>query len=131
MIIVTIFEVLSVPGAQGDLTFQEFDAAMQGLKAAYQALWKAQDPMPGLEPVGGHIASSSMFNTGAKLEPRYWKCKWKAGFMDECNAVATELRLDVLTIKHAMDGSGNPDKKNNLFATLKQVPAVAHMSEDL
>merc|ERR1719359_2084664 len=130
MIIVTIFEVLSVPGAQGDLTFQEFDAAMQGLKAAYQALWKAEDPMPALEPVGGHIASSSMFNTGAKLEPRYWKCKWKAGFMDECNAVATKLRLDILTIKHAMDGSGK-ESGGSVFSTLNKVSAIDHMAKDL
>merc|ERR1719263_1688874 len=102
---------------------------MQGLKAAFQALWKAEDPMPALNPVGGHIGFSSMFNSGAKLEPRYWKCKWKAGFMDECNAVATKLRLDILTIKHAMDGSGAVD--NKLFGILNKVPAVDHMAKDL
>merc|ERR1719375_2703839 len=129
MVIVTIFEVLAVPGVQGDLAFQAFDEAMQGLKAAFQALWKAEDPMPALEPVGGKIGESSMFNSGAKLEPRYWKCKWKAGFMDECNDVATKLRLDVLTIKHAIDGSGSV--KNEVFSILKGIPAIPTMEKDL
>merc|ERR1719420_1331259 len=126
MVIVTIFEVLAVPGVQGDLAFQAFDEAMQGIKAAYQALWKAEDPMPALEPVGGKIGESSMFNSGAKLEPR----NWKAGFMDECNAVATKLRLDILTIKHAIDGSGS-GKANEVFSILKTIPAIPHMQEDL
>merc|ERR1719453_1708865 len=129
MVLVTICEIASVPGAQGELAFQEFDAAMQKLKEAFSALWKEQDPMPALEPVGGFIASSANFNSGAKLEPRYRKCKWKAGFMDECNDVATKLRLDILTIKHAIDGSGSV--KNEVFSILKGIPAIPTMEKDL
>jgi len=132
MVIVSLCEILSVPGVQGDLAFQEFDAAMEGLKAAFKALWKAEDPCPALEPVPGHIAASDMFNSGAKLEPRYWKCKWKSGFQTSCNVVATKLRLDILTIKHAMDGSGSGKQEGpKLLNILNSVPSIAAMAKDL
>jgi hypothetical protein len=130
MVIVSLCEILSVPGVQGDLAFQSFDAAMQGLKAAFKDLWAEKDPLPAMEPVPGHIGQSDMFNSGAKLEPRYWKCKWKSGFQAQCNVVATKIRLDILTIKHAMDGSGKV-KGESLFKILNKVPAIAAMAKDL
>merc|ERR1719235_2481686 len=69
MVIVSICEVLSVPGAQGELAYQEFDAAMNKLKESFAALWKEEDPLPALEPVPGLLGSSANFNAGAKLEP--------------------------------------------------------------
>jgi len=130
MIIVSLCEILSVPGAQGDLAFKEFDAAMQKLKESFGALWKEQDPLPALEPVSGLLASSSNFNSGARLEPRYWKCKWKADFMDQCVDVATKIRVDILTIKMAMDGGGQR-KGPSIFGILNSVPAIGNMQKDL
>merc|ERR1719171_1659456 len=126
MLIVSACEILSVPGAQGDLATAELDGAIKKLQESFSALWKEQDPMPALEPVGGMLATAGGFNSGAALEPRYWKCKWKAGFLDECIAVCTKLRLDILTIKHAMDGSGS-GKGSNIFSHLNGVPAIGTM----
>ena len=62
MVIISICEILSVPGAQGDLAFQEFDAAMQKLKEAFGALWKSEDPSAALAPVEPPKASSAILS---------------------------------------------------------------------
>jgi len=129
MTILTVCEFGSVPGQQGELAAKQFDDAMHALKEAFTELFEEQDPSVAVAPVGGFLAAAANFNSGAKLEPRGWKCKWKSGFMDECITVATKLRLDLLTIKHALDGSGNVEE--NLFASLNKVPAIKHMAEDL
>merc|ERR1719158_586684 len=99
MILLTICEFASVPGQQAELAAKDFDAAMHALNESFKELFEEQDPTNALAPVGGLIASSNMFSSGAVLEPRFSKCKWKAPFMAACNEVATKLRLDILTIK--------------------------------
>merc|ERR1719428_1488942 len=96
MLIVSACEILSVPGAQGDLATAELDGAIQKLQESFSALWKEQDPMPALEPVGGMLATAGGFNSGARLEPRYYKCKWKGDFLDQACASAAKIRLDFL-----------------------------------
>merc|ERR1719191_2348522 len=131
MIIVSLCEILSVPGAQGDLAWQDLDKGLQALKASFEALWSQGDVDGALAPVPDFLAAASNFNSGARLEPRYWKCKWKADFLDQCVAVATKLRLDILTIQSGMAGSGKGQKGDTAFGTLKKVPGIEHMEEDL
>jgi len=129
MLIMSIFEFVSVPAEQAKLATQKLDEAIKACQAAFAALWADKDPKPIIVPVAGELGSAGTFSTGAKLEPRFWRCKWKAELMDELIAIITKVRVDVLTICHAMGGSdGHPD---GISAVLSKVPAVKQFQKDL
>lgn len=130
MMIVSFFEIASIPGAQGRLAVERLDDAIKHIKQAFQDLWTdGADPRKSASTVSANLGDASMFNAGAKLEPRFYYCKWKAEFLDELIAAATKLRLDVLTIRHAMEGSdGNVD---GVAKMLTKVPAFKHMEDDI
>merc|ERR1719161_3089294 len=118
MLIVSFFEICSIPGEQAKLECESFDD-----------LWSERDPHGSVSTVSGSLGDAAMFNAGAKLEPRFWKCKWKAEFVAELIDAVTKLRLDVLTIRHAMEGSdGDCDE---VVKTLKKVSAFKKMEDDI
>merc|ERR1719316_610134 len=76
MIIVTMFEYGSVPGEQARL-------ACENLDKAFEEMFGNSDPTPEINAIPGLLGTAGTFSKGAILEPRYSKCVWKAGFMDE------------------------------------------------
>merc|ERR1719321_1337098 len=129
MVIVSLCELCSVPGEQGNLASSAWNDAVKAIQQAFKDLWAGQDPKPAIEPVSGSLGDASGFNPGAKLEPRYWRCPWKADYLDELVAIAGKLRLDVLTMMLALERSkGTPDDIKNV---LVKVPAIKSMQGDL
>merc|ERR1719316_1689230 len=110
-------EFLSVPGEQSKLAVVNYNAAMQSIKAAFTDLWAGKDPSSAIEPVSGEIAAASGFNVGARLEPRLWKCRWKTEFCGEVLSLAGKLRVDLLTLRRAIE---NNMEKN--LAIIDNVP---------
>lgn len=129
MLIVSFFEICSIPGEQAKLACESLDDAIKHISAAFDDLWSERDPHGSVSTVSGSLGDAAMFNAGAKLEPRFWKCKWKAEFVAELIDAVTKLRLDVLTIRHAMEGSdGDCDE---VVKTLKKVSAFKKMEDDI
>lgn len=126
MAIMSTLEFLSVPGEQSKLAVRHYEDAFNSIIKAFHDLWDGKDPSEAIGPVSGDLGSASTFCTGAKLEPRMWKCKWKAEFCAECISYAGKIRVDLLTIRRAIEN--NMEK---CLGIIDRVPEIKHMEEDL
>jgi hypothetical protein len=93
-----------------NLSITELDDAFTAEREAFKAFWAHKDITEPMAPVSGHLGAGSGFNVSAKIEPRFWKAKWKGALYDEVNGQLTQLRLDLLMLWYAVAGSdGKPD----------------------
>merc|ERR1719387_398074 len=126
MAIISALEFLSIPGEQSKLAVKSYDDAMKAIASAFKDMWDQKDPRGALGPVPGLLGSALTFNTGAVLEPRGWKCKWKNELCTSVCGNAAKLRVDLLTI---CDALGHSMEKN--FALINRIPEIKHMQGDL
>merc|ERR1719420_1961784 len=93
-----------------NLATQKLDDAFGGLRKAFDAFWKQEDATGPMGSVSGDCGSGSGYCGSAKIEPRMYRCPWKAGlYLDIVSHVQT-IRLDILMLWFAMAGSdGVPD----------------------
>jgi hypothetical protein len=93
-----------------NLSITELDDAFTAEREAFKAFWAHKDITEPMAPVSGHLGAGSGFNVSAKIEPRFWKAKWKGALYDEVAGQLTQLRLDLLMLWYAVAGSdGKPD----------------------
>merc|ERR1719146_530420 len=93
-----------------NLSITELDDAFTAEREAFKAFWAHKDITEPMAPVSGHLGAGAGFNVSAKIEPRFWKAKWKGALYDEVNGQLTQLRLDLLMVWYAVAGSdGKPD----------------------
>lgn len=129
MIIMSALEVCSVPGEQGRLACESLNRAIKSIQAAFEDLFNEVDPRPVLASCSGLLGDATSYSNGAILEPRFARCRWKSDFLNELVATATKLRLDVLTMRHAMEGADGDT--GGSFMVLGKVPAFNTMKNDL
>merc|ERR1719159_1425096 len=129
LVLVSICELVSVPGEQAQLARDGWNMAMQSIQQAFADLWAQKDPRDALGSVPGDLGASAMFNVGAILEPRFDRCRWKSEYLTELIGVATKLRLDILTIRCGMEGDDG--KTGETMAKLNKVNAFKKIQEDL
>merc|ERR1719191_440774 len=92
------------------LAITELDDAFTAERDSFKAFWSHKDITEPMAPVSGHLGAGEGFNGSAKIEPRFWKAKWKGALYTEVNGHLTQLRLDLLMLWFAVAGSdGKPD----------------------
>merc|ERR1719456_1597626 len=92
------------------LALTELDLAFTAERDCFKAFWAHKDITEPMAPVSGYLGAGAGFNVSAKIEPRFWKAKWKGALYDEVNGQLTQLRLDLLMLWYAVAGSdGKPD----------------------
>merc|ERR1719420_798483 len=129
MVIISVFELLSIPGEQARLAYEGWDLAIKQIQQGFEDLWADKSPNEALAPVPGYLGDSATFNTGAKLEPRFARCKWKDAYLTDLISVAAKLRLDILSMRAAMEGAdGNTDET---VKTLAKVSGFTAIQKDL
>merc|ERR1719213_917119 len=93
LVLVSICELVSVPGEQAKMARDGWNLAMQSIQQAFTDLWAEKDPSEALASVPGNLGSAATFNKGAILEPRFDRCKWNDAYLTDLIATATKLRL--------------------------------------
>jgi len=129
LIAMTIFstcEYASIPGEQAGMAVKRLDAAMEALQAAFLELWADKEPKS-CDLVGPLLAEASTFNLGARLEPRGARTRWRFALMDELIGSVNKLRLDILSIRHGVEGQCGSDSgtTQHAFAILHKVEIQA------
>merc|ERR1719364_457392 len=112
-----------------NLAVNSLDDAFGGLRKAFDAFWKSEDCTGPMGSVSGSCGSGSGYCGSAKIEPRMYRCPWKAGlYLDIVSHVQT-IRLDILMLWFAMAGSdGKPDA---IFAKFDSSSQFKSVKEDL
>merc|ERR1719443_1231137 len=129
MVLIAIAELVSVPGEQAKMARDDWNSAMQAIKTAFSDLWMEKNPAEALAPVPGLLGTAGAFNSGAILEPRFDRCKWKDAFLTELIGIATKLRLDILTMRAGLEG--NDGQTGDTMAKLNAVTAFKKIQSDL
>merc|ERR1719428_420727 len=129
MVIVSICELASVPGEQAKLARDGWNLAIQQIQQGFTDLWEEKHPKEALDPVAGMLGGAATFNSGAILEPRFDRCRWKNEYLTELIAIATKLRLDVLTIRAGLEG--NDGETGGTMKKLNSVAGFDAIKKDL
>jgi len=129
MVIMAACEFASIPGEQAKLARDGWNLAMEQIKIAFADLWDETHPGEALAPVPGYLGGSGTFNNGAKLEPRFDRCKWKDAYLTELIDYATKLRLDILAIRAGLEG--NDGDTGETMRKLNLIPAFGAIKQDL
>merc|ERR1719409_1450450 len=110
IVIVCSFQFFLAVDRASNLAINSLDDAFGGLRKAFDAFWAMKDCTGPMGSVSGSCGSGSGYAGSAKIEPRMWRCPWKAGlYLDIVSHVQT-IRLDILMLWFAMAGSdGKPD----------------------
>merc|ERR1719487_1653910 len=105
------------------------DAAFEGLQASFKAFWGHKDATEPMGPVAGDLGAGAGFCGSAKIEPRTWRCPWKAALYADMVASLSTIRLDILMLWFAMSGSdGKPD---GIFAKFENSSEFKSVKDDL
>merc|ERR1719217_867980 len=120
--------LLSVDRAN-NLAINSMEEAFDGLKKAFGAFWTHKDATEPMAPVAGALGAGSGFCGSAKIEPRMWRCPWKAGLYVDIVGHVQTIRLDILMLWFAMAGSdGKPD---SIFAKFCDDKNFLSVKDDL
>merc|ERR1719333_1515058 len=125
IVIVCSFQFFLAVDRASNLAVNILDDAFGGLRKAFDAFWKSEDCTGPMGSVSGSCGSGSGYCGSAKIEPRMYRCPWKAGlYLDIVSHVQT-IRLDILMLWFAMAGSdGVPDAIYAKFSDEKDFLSV-------
>merc|ERR1719235_1422447 len=129
IVIVCSFQFFLAVDRASNLASAKLDEAFTGLKDAFDAFWNQEDATGPMGSVSGSCGSGSGYCNSAKIEPRMYRCPWKAGLYLEVVSHVQTIRLDILMLWFAMAGSdGKPDAIFSKFAEAGEFKSV---KEDL
>merc|ERR1719271_1346893 len=129
IVIVCSFQFFLAVDRASNLAVNSLDDAFGGLRKAFDAFWNHEDATGPMGSVSGSCGSGSGYCNSAKIEPRMYRCPWKAGLYMEVVSHVQTIRLDILMMWFAMAGSdGKPDAIFSKFAEAGQFKSV---KEDL
>merc|ERR1719420_2488402 len=129
IVLVCSFQFFLAVDRPSNLAVNSLDDAFGGLRKAFDAFWKSEDCTGPMGSVSGSCGSGSGYCGSAKIEPRMYRCPWKAGlYLDIVSHVQT-IRLDILMLWFALAGSdGKPD---SIFAKFADSNEFTSMKSDL
>merc|ERR1719161_823551 len=129
IVLVCSFQFFLAVDRPSNLAVNSLDDAFGGLRKAFDAFWKSEDCTGPMGSVSGSCGSGSGYCGSAKIEPRMYRCPWKAGlYLDIVSHVQT-IRLDILMLWFAMAGSdGVPDA---IFAKFSDEKDFLSVKDDL
>merc|ERR1719269_182972 len=129
IVIVCSFQFFLSVDRASNLAVNSLDDAFGGLRKAFDAFWNHEDATGPMGSVSGSCGSGSGYCNSAKIEPRMYRCPWKAGLYLEVVSHVQTIRLDILMLWFAMAGSdGKPDAIFSKFAEAGEFKSV---KEDL
>merc|ERR1719443_1780696 len=129
IVLVCSFQFFLGVDRPSNLAVNSLDDAFGGLRKAFDAFWKSEDCTGPMGSVSGSCGSGSRYCGSAKIEPRMYRCPWKAGLYMEVVSHVQTIRLDILMLWFAMAGSdGKPDAIFSKFAEAGEFKSV---KEDL
>merc|ERR1719171_650016 len=129
IVIVCSFQFFLAVDRASNLAVNSLDDAFGGLRKAFDAFWNQEDATGPMGSVSGSCGSGSGYCNSAKIEPRMYRCPWKAGLYMEVVSHVQTIRLDILMLWFAMAGSdGKPDAIFSKFAEAGEFKSV---KEDL
>merc|ERR1719214_147851 len=129
IVIVCSFQFFLAVDRASNLAVNSLDDAFGGLRKAFDAFWNQEDATGPMGSVSGSCGSGSGYCNSAKIEPRMYRCPWKAGLYLEVVSHVQTIRLDILMLWFAMAGSdGKPDAIFSKFAEAGEFKSV---KEDL
>merc|ERR1719235_784272 len=112
-----------------NLAADSLDDAFGGLRKAFDAFWKQEDPNEPMGSVSGSCGAGLGFSGSATIEPQFYRNKWKAPLYSEIVAHVQTIRLDILMLYFAMAGSdGKPDA---IFTKFEDVDQFKSVKDDL
>merc|ERR1719171_149676 len=94
-----------------------------------KAFWNQDDIGTAIAPVAGHCGEANAFNNSAKIEPRLWRYDWKFDLHNDLVENVRTLRLDLLMMESAMEGSGG--SASGLFDKFADTPEWGRVRKDL
>merc|ERR1719456_1922011 len=92
MIVCTCQFLMAIDKASS-LAITEIDQAFTAERDSFKAFWAHKDITEQMAPVSGYLGAGAGYNVSAKIEPRFWKGKWKGGLYDSAVSGLTQLRL--------------------------------------
>jgi hypothetical protein len=132
LFIVTLCEYISTgKNTLAKLSQGSLNSALQGVQDALDTTLEDADPTDSLGPVSKNLGDAETFSKFASEEPRMWKCRWKHGLTMEISGLAALLRLDILFIHKATQGTGEDTEDEGCFHHLDKVEAWKTMKEDI
>merc|ERR1719421_595135 len=125
IVIVCSFQFFLAVDRASNLAVNSLDDAFGGLRKAFDAFWNQEDATGPMGSVSGSCGSGSGYCNSAKIEPRMYRCPWKAGLYLEVVSHVQTIRLDILMLWFAMAGSdGKPDAIFSKFAEAGEFKSV-------
>lgn len=128
LFLMSVAEYLSAPDSLSKLAYEYIDKAIQGIAEGVKKTWNNEDPMPSLGPVGAALGKATLYGDAAREEPRLWMCPWKGDLCCEVAKWLTFMKLDMVTMHHAMCGANG--KTGTVFTVLNQSKAFGRMKDD-
>merc|ERR1719409_2068744 len=129
IVIVCSFQFFLAVDRASNLAVNSLDDAFGGLRKAFDAFWNQEDATGPMGSVSGSCGSGTGYCNSAKIEPRMYRCPWKAGLYTEVVSHVQTIRLDILMLWFAMAGSdGKPD---SIFAKFSDSSDFKSVKEDL
>jgi len=126
---VSTFQFFLAPGRASVLAVESLDAAFTDMKKSFGNFWEAKDAKEAMGSVAGNLGSGDGYNASAKIEPRFWRAGWKGDLYSDIVAGCRQIRLDVLMMSFAMEGSdGKPD---SVFDKFSHAPEFGEVKSDL
>jgi hypothetical protein len=123
------FEILCSADRACNLACKSLDRGFKELQASYTAFWEQQDISTAIAPVAGTLNEAMGFNAAADLEPRFWRADWKTLFFEDIVDKVRTLRLDLLMLECAMEGSGG--SASGLFDKFTSQESWSRIRKDL
>merc|ERR1719261_930062 len=128
-VIICAAEAIFAVDRASNLATISLDLAFKGLQAAFEAFWSQNDIGTAIAPVGGHCDEANAFNSSAKIEPRLWRLDWKFDLHNDLVESVRTLRLDLLMMESAMEGSGG--SASGLFDKFAETDEWGRVRKDL
>jgi hypothetical protein len=128
LVIMSLAEFFSSKDTLSILAYEPLDKAMYSLAKAFKCLWRDRDPSEYISPISGLLTEAKTYSKAAEQEPRFWRCQWKSDVLMETADSMEFLRLNILTMWHAMKGANG--KTGSIFTILDQVKSFVIMQKD-
>merc|ERR1719428_1567227 len=128
-VIICASEAIFAVDRASNLAVESLDLAFKGVQSAFKAFWEQEDIGTAIAPVGGHCDEANAFNSSAKIEPRLWRLDWKYDLHNDLVDAIRTLRLDLLMMESAMEGSGG--SASGLFDKFADTDEWGRVRKDL
>lgn len=124
-IIMALTEFILATDRASNLSINTFNEALTAAQESITAIWRSEDMTPHIEVIPGKLSACSSYGNIATKENRLWRNDWKSEMYDQLLTMTANLRLDLITLDHALGGSdGTPDALFGKFSGSKSLEGV-------